>query len=518
MNIRESLFGRLSGRARTAVAAVVAALALLAGGAWYAVDALASAPSARTAAAAAPAPASAVVAAAPDPQQPAAGRRDSYADVVKVVAPAVVTIRVEGKERATPTDFQGDDFFRRFFGDPSDTPGRGGQTPRAPRMRGMGSGVIVSPDGYILTNNHVIDNADSIRVEMTDGRSYTARVVGADAPTDLALLKIDASGLRPLALGNSDAVSVGDVVLAVGNPLGVGQTVTMGIISAKGRSTSVGDGSYEDFLQTDAPINHGNSGGALVDVRGELIGINSQILSTSDGNIGIGFAIPANMARRVMEQLRTTGKVTRAQLGVTVQQVTEDMAQSLGLKEAGGAIVSAVTPGSAAAHAGIRQGDVITAFNGEPVRDSNGLRNEVAASTPGSNATLTVIRDGREQSLGVKLDEAAPRMSARGESRDGGTKDTVALGIAVTPLTPELARRLDLDGEAKGLVVQQVDPDGRAADAGLRPGDVIEQANRAPVDSVDALRAAVQRSGDRPVLLLIRRDGTSLFVTVDPAA
>ncbi len=265
-----------------------------------------------------------------------AGGRDSYADVVGVAAPAVVTIRTEGKAKMMPTMFGGEDgadgqdgqdpsdMLRRFFGEQFGGGGQRGQrTPRmqrAPKQRALGSGVIVTSDGYILTNNHVVDGADDIKVELTDDRTLTAKLVGTDKASDLALLKITAGDLHPIAVGNSENVRVGDVVLAVGNPLGIGQTVTMGIISAKGRSTTVGDGGYEDFLQTDAPINHGNSGGALVNTRGELVGINSQILSSNDGNIGIGFAIPSNMAKNVMEQLRTKGKVTRAQLGVTVQR------------------------------------------------------------------------------------------------------------------------------------------------------------------------------------------------------
>jgi serine protease Do len=235
----------------------------------------------------------------------------------------------------SPTQFQvpDDDLFNQFFGNRGGRP----QFPQGPQSRprqsALGSGVLVTTDGYILTNNHVVEGADSISVDFTDGRTLTAKVIGTDKPTDLALIKVTGTGFHPVALGNSEAVKVGDVVLAVGNPLNVGQTVTMGIISAKGRSTGVGDGSYEDFLQTDAPINHGNSGGALVNTKGELVGINSQILSNSDGNIGIGFAIPANMAKHVMEDLRTKGKVTRAQLGVTVQRVTPDLAASLGLKE-----------------------------------------------------------------------------------------------------------------------------------------------------------------------------------------
>jgi serine protease Do len=455
-------------------------------------------------------------------QQPAASRavvaggRDSYADIVKVVAPAVVTIRTEGRARVTPTQFgPGDDMLRRFFGDQF---GPGQRMPR-PKQRGLGSGVVVSPDGYILTNNHVIDAADEIKVEFTDGRGFDAKLVGADKPSDLALLKIDATGLPTLPLGDSDVVQVGDVVLAVGNPLGVGQTVTMGIVSAKGRSTGVGDGSYEDFLQTDAPINHGNSGGALVNTKGELVGINSQIVSPGDGNIGIGFAIPANMARHVMDQLKADGRVRRSQLGVTVQPVTSDMAAALGLKEVGGAIVSSVSPGSAADRAGMKRGDVVRSFNGQPVHDFNALRNRVAEATPGSNATVVIVRDGSERSLTVKLDEAESSRAAR-ESATGAPDDKSALGVAVSPLTPELATRAGLGRDASGIVVQQVNPDGRAADAGIQAGDIILEVNRQPVRSVEELRAAVRTAAEKPTLLLVRRavngDGRDIFVTVRP--
>jgi len=451
-----------------------------------------------------------------------AGGRDSYADVVTVAAPAVVTIRTSGKARVSPTGFDGqepDDLLRRFFGDQF-----GGRMPRmqrSPRQRGLGSGVIVSSDGYILTNNHVVDNADEIKVDLTDDRTLTAKLVGTDKASDLALVKVNASDLHPIALGNSDAVKVGDVVLAVGNPLGVGQTVTMGIISAKGRSTGVGDGSYEDFLQTDAPINHGNSGGALVNTKGELVGINSQILSSNDGNIGIGFAIPVNMAKHVMDELRTHGKVTRAQLGVTVQTVTSDLGESLGLKNAHGAVVSSVASGSAAERAGVKRGDVIESFNGQPVHDTNTLRNRVAEAGPGTTAELVINRDGSEKKLTVKLDEANPDKLARGrggrDDESGDRDDTSALGVSVAPLTPELRDRTRAPKDAQGLVVEDVNPDGRAAAAGIQAGDVIEEVNRQPVKSIEDLRAALKKTTDRPTLLLINRQGSDIFVTVRPA-
>jgi serine protease Do len=500
----------LTRRARRASLAIVAAGALLGAATWHTLGAAASATQAPAA--------QARTATTPTLTHAIAGGRDSYADVVKVVAPAVVTIRVQGKASVSPTQFgDGEEFFRRFFGEPSE---RGSRTPqqRVPKQRGLGSGVIVSPDGYILTNNHVIDGADDIQVEVIDGRTFTAKLVGSDKPSDLALLKVTASDLHPLALGNSDAVQVGDVVLAVGNPLGIGETVTMGIISAKGRSTGVGDGGYEDFLQTDAPINHGNSGGALVNTKGELVGINSQILSNSGENIGIGFAIPANMARHVTDQLRKDGKVHRSQLGVMIQPVTSDMAASLGLKEVGGVIVSSVEPGGAADRAGLKQGDVIQAFNGETVKDFNALRNRVADTPPGSTATVSIVRDGAQRDVTVKLSETTVGKSARNGESDSTAEDKTALGVSVAPLTPELATRYSLPSDAKGIVVQDVSPDSRAADAGLQAGDLIQQVNRQSVASVEDLRTAVRRSADKPVLMLISREGRNLFVTVKPNA
>ena len=491
--------------------ALAAAAAIVAGATWH--GASISAQSSTAKAAAAPVITHAI-----------AGGRDSYADIVRVVTPAVVTIRVESAAKAQPTGLdQGDEMFRRFFGDPNErsprAPGRQQAPQRAPRQRGLGSGVVISGDGYILTNNHVIDGADRITVEFADGRTLAATLVGTDKPSDVALLKVSAATLQALALGNSDNVQVGDVVLAIGNPLGVGQTVTMGIVSAKGRATGTGDGSYEDFLQTDAPINHGNSGGALVNTKGELVGINSQILSNTGENIGIGFAIPANMARSVADQLRKDGKVRRSQLGVTIQPVTSDMAASLGLKEAGGVIISGVEAGSAAERAGLKQGDVIEKFNGQPVKDLNQLRNRVAETAPGSSATVTINRDGSDRDVQVMLREAATSTADDDGEKDATSPgETTSLGVSVAPLTPEIADQLKLPKGATGVVVQDVNPDGRAAGAGIQPGDVIQQVNRQPVKTIDELRAAVRSNPDKPTLLLVSRDGRSLFVAVPPNA
>jgi Do/DeqQ family serine protease len=494
--------------------AVLAAAFLITGTAWHTLAV--STPQTVTAASAAKAEAA-------TPGQSVTGRiaggRDSYADIVKTVAPAVVTIRVDGKATASPTQFEGDDLLRRFFGDRfGDGEERGPRQVRPFKQHGLGSGVIVSPDGYILTNNHVVDGADKIHVDLTDGRTLDAKVIGTDKPSDLALVKVNTSDLHALPLGNSEAVQVGDVVLAVGNPLGIGQTVTMGIISAKGRSTgSGGDRGYEDFLQTDAPINHGNSGGALVNTKGELIGINSQIVSQSDGNIGIGFAIPSNMARHVMDDLRKDGRVRRAQLGVSVQPMTSDLAASLGLKQVGGAIIGSVTADGAADRAGLKRGDVIKSFNGQPVNDVNSLRNRVAEAQPGSTATVVIVRDGSEKTVSVKLDEAeVGKRSARAD--EPASADSAALGVSAEPLNADLARQFGVPSGTKGVVVKSVNPDGRAADAGLREGDIIQEVNRQPVQTVEELRSAVRKTTDRPLLLFVQRDGSNLFLTVKPAA
>jgi Do/DeqQ family serine protease len=325
----------------------------------------------------------------------------SYADIVSKVAPAVVTIHSQSRVRQPQQyPFMDDPFFRRFFGNPNT------QQPPAERSReSLGSGVIVSQDGYILTNHHVIDGADQIRIDLTDGRTFQARVVGSDAPSDLAVLKVDGNSLPVLTLGDSDRTRIGDVVLAIGNPLGVGQTVTMGIISAKGRQTGLSNGSFEDFLQTDAPINRGNSGGALVSTNSELIGINSQILSPSGGSIGLGFAIPSNMARTVLEQLIRNGKVRRGQLGIVVLKIPSEEASQLGVTQGPGVVVYQVQSGSGADRAGLRQGDVITALNGTAINDPNTFRNLIAGIAPGTDITLTVKRGGNEQQVRATLGE-----------------------------------------------------------------------------------------------------------------
>ncbi|MDE3156060.1 MAG: DegQ family serine endoprotease [Acidobacteriota bacterium] len=487
--------------------AAVAAVALLGGGVVAARSLASGHASAASLAFPVPAPPVATATQAAAPVAPAT-IVSSYADIVSRVAPAVVTIRADQRVRPAVAFPDSDDpLFRQLL-----PRGFAPAQPQAQRQEALGSGVIIRSDGYILTNDHVIDGADSIKVDLSDRREFKARVVGSDKPSDLAVLKIDATGLEALPLADSNHVRVGDVVLAIGDPLGVGRTVTMGIISAKGRVTSLGDGSYEDFLQTDAPINRGNSGGPLVNTRGEVVGINSQILSPSGGSVGIGFAIPSNMARNVMTQLIDTGHVRRGLLGVTVQGVTADLASSLGLPAVQGAIVDKVEPDSAGAQAGLEQGDVITSFNGRPVTDGNELRNAVAGTLPGTQVSIGYVRDGKTHTASATL---------KALDGNGGTKATRSAdagggnaGLTVTPLDGRQASRLGLPAGSRGVVVQDVDPSGPAADAGIRPGDVIQQVNRQAVNTPGELREALKRSGNRPSLLLVQRDGTPFFVTV----
>lgn len=442
--------------------------------------------------------------------------QQSYADIVDRVAPAVVTIRSARRVRAPQQfPFFDDPFFRQFFDDRSrNAPRRGGGSQQLERA--LGSGVVVSADGYILTNHHVVDGADQISVELSDRRTFDAKLIGSDAPSDLALLKIEARSLPVLPLGDSEKVRVGDICLAVGNPLGIGEAVTAGIISARGRATGLSDGSFEDFLQTDAAINQGNSGGALVNTRGELIGINSQILSPSGGNIGIGFAIPSNMARNVMDQLKGGGKVRRGKLGIGIQGITSDLARSMNLPEVRGVLVNSVDPGGPGEHAGLKPGDVITAVNGRRVDDANALRNQIAATSPGSEVELKILRDGREQQLRARLTERPVDTEASASSASGPDSQHDQLGVTVEPLTPELSSRLGLRRGTQGVVVSEVGQSGPAAEAGIQVDDVIVEVNRQPVKSPAEFNAALRRSGSRPALLLINRDGRSFFLAVRP--
>ena len=447
------------------------------------------------------------------------GMRTSYADVVAKTSPAVVRIEAAHKEKAKPAQFPGgDDFFRQF---------QNPQQPQRPQIvRGLGSGVIVDANGTILTNYHVVEGADKITVAMSDNTTYEAKVVGTDQPSDLAVIKVEATNLPFLTLGNSDSVRVGDIVLAIGNPLGIGQTVTAGIISAKGRRTGLSDGSFEDFLQTDAPINRGNSGGALVNLNSELVGINSQILSpggAGGGNIGIAFSIPSNMAKSVMDQLVKDGKVRRGMLGIGIQNITDDTAKALELKDKNGILVSSVATGSAAEKAGIKRGDIISAINGEKLEDSNVLRNKVAGTLPGNEIKVTVVRDGKEIELTATLDEFKPRDLKRPGAEPGSDENAPVpqnqsgkLGLSLEPVTPQSAKQLGLESASEGMVVTDVDQSGPSAEAGISRGDVILEVNKKPVASIADVKSAVDAAGDRPILLLVNSRGRTIYVTVKP--
>ena len=453
------------------------------------------------------------------------GMRTSYADVVERTSIAVVRIEAEHKEFEQPRGPQsspGEDFFKQF---PQQLPQQMPQQNQRPRVeRGAGSGVIVNADGTILTNNHVVSGAQKITVLTSDNKSYQAKIVGTDEPSDLAVIKIEALNLPFLTLGNSDQVRVGDIVLAIGNPLGIGQTVTAGIISAKGRRTGLSDGSFEDFLQTDAPINRGNSGGALVNLNSELVGINSQILSpggAQGGNIGIAFSIPSNMAKSVMEQLVKDGKVRRGMLGINIQNISDDIAKAFDLKERSGVLVSGVKAGSAAEKAGLKRNDGIVGINGEKIEDSNVLRNKVAGTLPQSTIKLAIIRDGQPSEVTATLDEFDTKTSKtpgdgpeNGLTEPDGKEQGGKLGLSLEPVTPQIAKQLGLESDSEGLVVTQVDPNGPAAESGMARGDVILEINRKAVNNVQDVKTALDAATGKPIILLVTRRGQTGYITI----
>jgi serine protease Do len=457
-------------------------------------------------------------AAPPTSARPVIGPSANFVPVVKAVTPAVVNISTTRVVRAPGNQlapFMDDPFFRQFFGDEFF---RRFQIPRERRENSLGSGVIVSDDGYIVTNNHVIAKADEIKVLLNDGREFTGKIVGTDPKTDIAVIKIDAKNLPVVPWGNSDELEVGEYVLAIGNPFGLNSTVTMGIVSATGRA-NVGIADYEDFIQTDAAINPGNSGGALVNARGELVGINTAIFSRSGGYMGIGFAVPANMARAVMRSLIETGKVTRGWLGVSIQEITPDLARQFGLEEARGALVSQVLPGTPAAEAGLQAGDVIVAFDGRAIEGPVMLRNVVAQTKVGRTVKVEVVRDKRRRTFEVTISEQPKDMGGPGEEGpDGeGEPSSVLRGLELRDLTPEIAAQLGLPAGTAGVVVTEVEPDSPAGAAGVQPGDVILEINRTRVRSLaDVRRMARELERDEPLLLLLNRRGSQLFLAVRP--
>jgi serine protease Do len=426
----------------------------------------------------------------------------SFAPIVQKVSSSVVQVYTSTRPRPLP-GFNQEDPFNFFFGNPQP---RRGQA--APRQQGAGSGVIVSSDGYLLTNNHVIEGADDVKVKLSDGREVPANVVGRDEKTDVAVLKITAEELSPATFADSDRLEVGDVVFAVGNPFGIGQTVTMGIISATSRATF--GLPYEDFIQTDAAINPGNSGGALVDADGRLIGINTAIISRSGGNQGIGFAIPANIARDVLEALVTDGKVTRGYLGVLPQDVTPALARKLDLKDRGGAILSEVTPRSPAEKAGLESGDVVTEVNGKPIRDANHLRLEVARVKPGQSASLRVRRDGDTKLVKVTVrerpeEQELSRSNGDRESTDPGTLN----GVGVADLNAQNRRQYRIPERIKGVIVTEVEEGSPSWEAGLRAGNVILELNKKVVESAEEAVALTEKPKDKTTLLKVYTPATA---------
>ncbi|MFQ5839749.1 MAG: DegQ family serine endoprotease [Candidatus Methylomirabilales bacterium] len=429
-----------------------------------------------------------------------------WVDLAKQAKPAVVNISttqvIKGGGRPELPFPPGDPFgemFRRFFGEPGE---------RVLKRQSLGSGVIVNPDGFIVTNNHVIANASEVIVKLHDDREFTAKIVGTDPKTDLALLKIDATGLPVIPFGDSDRLEVGEPVMAIGNPFGLIETVTTGIVSAKGRV--IGTGPYDDFIQTDTSINPGNSGGPLIDTQGTVVGINSAIFSRTGGSVGIGFAIPINLAKIILFDLKERGQVVRGWLGVAIQDVTPEIARTLEMEKAEGALVAEVVPGSPAAAAGLKQGDVIIGFNGRRVKSSQELPRLVAATPPGTKSTVTILRDGRDRTLGVKIGQLQEE-----QAKAGPTPSVASFGLTVQKVTPEIAEQLGLK-VPQGVVVTGVDPNGAAAAADVRSGDVILEVNRASVNSVHEFRAALKRSKKKGTLLLLSRNGVNRYVVIEP--
>ena len=438
--------------------------------------------------------------------------KNGYSSILDPALPAVVNISSSKvvKQQNNFPGFFNDPFFQQFFGGQF---GQGNAQPQTQREYSLGSGVIVNPDGYILTNNHVIDGATDVSVFTRDKKKYTAKIVGRDPQTDVAVLKIDATGLPSFTLGDSANLKVGDVVFAIGDPFGIGETATMGIVSATGRALGGSIEHYENFIQTDAAINPGNSGGALIDLHGDLIGVNTAIISGGGGNEGVGFAIPIDMARNVMQQIVDHGKVTRGHLGVMIQGVDPDMAKQFGLSQGGGALVGDVTPGSPAAKAGIERGDVILELNGKPVSGPDELSVRISETPPGTPVHLKVYRNGQSRDVTVTLNELTEKeeQAATGESAKSALS-----GVRVENLTPQDAQQLGLPANTFGVVVTSVDPSSMAAASDLERGDVIQEVNRKPVHNVTQYNEAMASTGDQAVLLLINRGGTTHYIVVQP--
>ncbi len=446
-----------------------------------------------------------------------------FVKIAKAVTPAVVNISTTRiiKNNNSGQGGQGfpfnDPLFRRFFGEGDNSPHRRGvpQQPQSRKEQSLGSGVIVTSDGLIVTNNHVVEEASEIKVLLEDKREFKATLVGRDKKSDIAVIRIDATDLATVPWSNSDNLQVGEYVAAVGNPFGLNQTVTMGIISAIGRA-NVGIADYEDFIQTDAAINPGNSGGALVNLRGELIGINTAIFTRSGGYMGVGFAVPSNMVRSVMDSLVATGKVTRGWLGVSIQDVTPALAKEFGLKDAKGSLVTDIMPDSPAAKSDLKRGDVVVFFTGQEIDNSSHLRNMVARTRVGTKASVKIIRDRKEKEIFVTLSEQPKEVAQKGEEVEN-TPEASALGILVHEITPEMAEQFDLNIKEKGVIVVQVEPGSVAEEAGLREGDLVIEINRKVVSDLKSYERLFSKikKGDS-VLFLINRQGNRFYITLTP--
>jgi serine protease Do len=443
--------------------------------------------------------------------------RNGFSSIIGPALPAVVNVSSTKMvtQQQQPDVFM-DPFFRQFFG--GQVPQQQ-QQPQSQKEYSLGSGVIVNSDGYILTNNHVVAGASDVEVQMQNRKQYKAKVIGTDPRTDVAVLKIDATGLPTLTLGDASKLKVGDMVFAIGDPFGIGETATMGIVSATGRALGGAIEHYEDFIQTDAAINPGNSGGALIDVRGDLIGINTAILSggggEQGGNEGIGFAIPINLAHHIMDQIVEHGKVIRGYLGVTIQAVSPDMAKAFGLSQGGGALIGDVKPGGPAAKGGLQRGDIVLQLNGTPVTGPDDLSLRISELAPGAVAHMQVYRDGKTQDVNVTL-AAFPE---NGQASNGGAAPGQAAGLAgiqVQNLDANLRQQLGIGPGTTGVVVTQVDPNSAAAQAGIQQGDVIQEVDRKPVHNENEFQQAISNMGNRPVLLLIERHGQTAYVIVQP--
>lgn len=438
---------------------------------------------------------------------------NGFSSVIDPDLPKVVNISsTKVVQKQSMPNFFSDPFFRQFFGNQFGS----GQQPQTQREYSLGSGVIINSDGYILTNNHVVAGASDVEVFTQNRRKFRAKVIGTDKRTDIAVIKIDASGMPAFTLGDATQLKVGDVVFAIGDPFGIGETATMGIVSATGRALGGSIEHYENFIQTDAAINPGNSGGAMIDLRGNLVGINTAILSGGGGgNEGIGFAIPINMAHHVMDQIVAHGKVIRGYLGVTIQNVDPDMAKAFGLNQGGGALVASVETGGPADKSGIKRGDIILALNGKAVADESDLSLRISELAPGDVAQLKVFRDGKYEQISAKLGTLPPDGTA-GTPAPGSGGGAALPGLSVQNLTSSLADQLGLPPGSKGVVVTAVDPTSPAAQADVRRGDVILQVDHVPVQNVEEYNKALAGKANQPILLLISRGGESSYIVIQP--